>query len=129
VHGSRAHSTGGRVASHGSELVVIVRNRVQAFEAAIVHAPALGRLTGGQMHGVHYSPDDIPPTEDALVREEMKTLLSPVEDYAAPWRLLVFNFGGYCTYPLEPRPIINVPRSDASGQCHRVPPWRAAWSR
>jgi hypothetical protein len=60
------------------------------------------------MHGVHNLPDVLSPTEDALVREEIKTLLSPDEDYAASWRLLVLDFGWNCTCLLEPRPIINV---------------------
>lgn len=96
------------VASHGSELALIVRSRIEAFEAAIVLVPALGRLTGGQMHSVDYSPDDISPTENALVREEMKTLLSPVENDAATWRLLVLDLGWYGTHLLKPCPAINV---------------------
>jgi hypothetical protein len=77
------------VANHGSELVVIVRIRIQAFEAPIVFIPALGRLAGWQIHRSHKLTDDISPTEDALVGQKMKPLLPLVIDHATPWRLLV----------------------------------------
>ena len=36
------------VASHGSELAVIVRSRIQAFETPIVLVSSLGRFVGRQ---------------------------------------------------------------------------------
>lgn len=75
--------------SYRSELTVIVLNRIQAFEAPIMLVPALSRLAGRQVQGIHDLPNDISLVEDALVSQKMKPLLPVVEDYSAPWRLLV----------------------------------------
>ena len=69
---------------------------------------ALGRLAGWQMHGVHNLPDDISPTEDALVSQQVKPPLSLVEDNPTSWRLLVFNFSRYYAGLLELRPVVDV---------------------
>jgi hypothetical protein len=60
------------------------------------------------MQNVHNLPDDLSLTEDALVRKEMKTLLSPVENYAATRRSLVLNLGWHGAFVLEPRPVFVV---------------------
>lgn len=69
---------------------------------------ALGRFARWQVQGVHNLPDDITPTEDALVREEIKTLLSTVEDNAATRRLLVFNLGWHFSIAPKQLPVVNV---------------------
>ena len=63
------------------------------------------RFVWWQIHRSHNIPDNLSLTEDALVREEMKTLLSPVEDHAATRRSLVLNLGWNCAFFLEPRPV------------------------
>jgi hypothetical protein len=88
--------------------------------------PAFGRLARWQAHGVHNPPDDIPPQENAFVREEMKTFLSPVEDYAASRRSLILDLDWHCASALEPCPVVDV----ASGMRHggavgfRIGKWR-----
>jgi hypothetical protein len=60
------------------------------------------------MHDFHNSRNHITPTEDAFVGHQVKTLLPPVEDYAASWLLFVLDICGNCTSTLEPFPMVNV---------------------
>jgi hypothetical protein len=60
------------------------------------------------VHGFHYSGDHITPPENALVGHQVKTLLSPIEDYAPTRRLIVFRIRWYGSVALEPSPVVDV---------------------
>jgi hypothetical protein len=88
--------------------IVIIKIWIQTFKAPIMLVSAHGRLAWWQMHRIQNLPDNLSLAEYALIREKMKTLLSPVKDNAATRRSLVLHVGWHFTPVLEKRPIINM---------------------